>query len=91
MVGGGKDREEMKESEYYGWIFVEEKLPPLGEYVLIAYVEEAADGEKFVDYMVTNYDKYKVISTEEIRWFLPQYHKQSCVKAWRKLPPFPLN
>lgn len=32
----------MSESEYYGWIFVEEKLPPLGEDVLIAYVDEEA-------------------------------------------------
>ena len=81
----------MNESEYYGWIFVEEKLPPLGENVLIAYVDEDVNGEKFVDYMVTRYDKYKIIFTEEAKWFLPQYHYQRCVKAWRKLPPFPLN
>ena len=91
MVGGGKDREEMSESEYYGWIFVEEKLPPLGEYVLIAYVDEDADGEKLVEYMVTKYDKYKVIYTEVTKWILPPYRNQSCVKAWRKLPPFPLD
>ena len=80
----------MNESEYYGWIFVEEKLPPLGENVLIAYVEDV-NGEKFVDYMVTMYDKYKIVFTEETKWFLPPYHYQHCVKEWRKLPPFPLN
>lgn len=80
----------MDKSEYYGWIFVEEKLPPLGEDVLIAYVDEDVNGELFVDYMVIKYDKYKIIYTESTKWMLPPYHKQSCVKAWRKLPPFPL-
>ena len=80
-----------KNNEYYGWIFVEEKLPPLGENVLIAYVDEDVNGEKFVDYMITRYDKYKIICTEDTKWFLPPYSNQSCVKAWRKLPPFPLD
>lgn len=80
----------MRESEYYGWIFVDEKLPPLGEEVLIAYVDEDLNGDKTVEYMVTKYDKYKIIYTEDEKWFLPPYHSQLCVKAWRKLPPFPI-
>lgn len=76
------------EQEYYGWIFVEEKLPPLGEDVLIAYVDEDGNGEKFVEYMITRYDKYKIIYTEDTKWMLPQYCKQSCVRAWRKIPVF---
>ena len=59
--------------------------------ITLAYVDEDVNGEKFVDYMVTKYDKYKIIYTEDTKWFLPQYSNQSCVKAWRKLPPFPLN
>jgi hypothetical protein len=70
-------------AEYYGWIFVEEKLPPLNEEVLVAYVE---DGE--VEYLLTKYGDRKVISSVYNTWYLPQYYKVRCVKAWRKIPPF---
>ena len=73
------------EQEYYGWIFVEEKLPLLDENVLIAYVEE---DDKDVEYMVTRRCKQKIIYTETEKWMLPQYYKQSCVRAWRKIPVF---
>lgn len=76
------------EQDYYGWIFVEEKLPPLGEDVLIAYVEEEEDGEKNIEYMVTCYSKCKIIYSEIEKWKLPQYYRQSCVRAWRKIPAF---
>ena len=70
-------------AEYYGWIFLEEKMPPKNEEVMIAYVE---DGE--VEYLISKYGERKILYTTYIEWYLPQYYKQSCVKAWRKIPPF---
>ena len=70
--------------EYYGWIFVEEKLPPTDEEVLIAYVE---DGE--VSYFLAHYgDVYFGSTSLGKSWYLPQYYKDRYVKAWRKIPPF---
>ncbi len=69
--------------EYIGWIFVEEKLPQKNEEVLVAYVD---DGE--VEYMITRYGETRVINSVYKKWYLPQYYKQDCVKAWRKIPPF---
>lgn len=69
--------------EYCGWIFVEEKLPPMNEEVLVAYVD---DGE--VEYLLAKYGERKVISSVYKTWYLPPYYKESCVKAWRKIPPF---
>ena len=76
--------------EYYGWIFVEEKLPPLNEDVLIVYVEEDDVEERDVEYMVTHRFNRKIIYSEIEEWKLPPYYRQSCVRAWRKLPPFTL-
>lgn len=69
--------------EYYGWIFVEEKLPPKDLEVLVAYVD---DGE--VEYLIAKYGSRTVITSRFEQWFLPEYYKQSCVRAWRMLPPF---
>lgn len=72
--------------EYYGWIFVQEALPSQGESVLIAYKDDDDD----VEYFISKYDETTFGGSISIgvRWRLPQYYKQSCVKAWRKIPPF---
>lgn len=81
----------MSEEQYYGWIFVEEKLPPLGEDVLIAYVEKDVDEKEFVEYLVAKRYEHTVIHSKTIEWNLPQYYRQSCVRAWRKIPVFQIG
>lgn len=81
----------MGEEQYYGWIFVEEKLPPLGENVLIAYVDVDGEGNKDVEYLVSHYYERTIITSKTKEWNLPQYYKQSCVRAWRKIPVFQIG
>lgn len=81
----------MDEEQYYGWIFVKEKLPPLGEDVLIAYVDEDGDGNKEVEYMVAKRYEHTIITSKTTEWNLPQYYRQSCVRAWRKIPVFQIG
>lgn len=76
----------VSKQEYYGWIFIQEALPPQGEAVLIAYKDDDDD----IEYFISKYDETTFGGSISIGvgWQLPQYYKQSCVKAWRKIPVF---
>ena len=54
--------------------------------MLIAYKDDDDDAE----YFISEYDEATFGGSISIgvRWKLPQYYKQSCVKAWKKIPPF---
>jgi hypothetical protein len=74
-----------KMEEYFGWIFIAEKLPLDGERVLIAYID---DGE--VEILISSYREQKFCGNISLgmRWSLPQYYSQKKVVAWRQIPPF---